>query len=159
MDLRDLWRPGGGTSRLTWRRLDVLIRGLPPESRTKTAIRDLVDPFELAESTGADRPGWGPHSRTDEGLARLGERLDRIIYTLYRVNGGKPAEPAPWRRPGVLGARELAALQADVVAPVVDQIERERAERAAAKAAAKAAKSANPARPPSGGLPGSLPRG
>lgn len=34
IDLRDLYRPGGGPSQLTLRRLLVLIRGLGPHSRT-----------------------------------------------------------------------------------------------------------------------------
>jgi hypothetical protein len=34
VDLRDLRRPGGGPSRLTLRRLLVLVRGLPPDSLT-----------------------------------------------------------------------------------------------------------------------------
>lgn len=40
IDLRDLYRPGGGSSRLTLRRLLVLIRGLPPDSFTWLSVRE-----------------------------------------------------------------------------------------------------------------------
>lgn len=81
------------------------------------------------------RRGWGPHSHTDELLHRIGERLDQLVYVLAKANGGKAAEPAPWRRPGVLGADEIAAHKARMSAPVVDALERERAERERRRAA------------------------
>lgn len=37
-DFRDFYRPKGGESRLTLRRLAVLVRGLPPESLTTKAL-------------------------------------------------------------------------------------------------------------------------
>jgi hypothetical protein len=37
IDLRDLWRPDGGTSRLTWRRLAVLVRKILTDPKTLTA--------------------------------------------------------------------------------------------------------------------------
>lgn len=40
IDLRDLYRPGGGSSRLTLRRLRVLVRGLPPDSWTWLSVRE-----------------------------------------------------------------------------------------------------------------------
>jgi hypothetical protein len=44
IDLRDLWRGG-----LSLRRLGVLVKGLPPESLTVSALADQVDPDRLAE--------------------------------------------------------------------------------------------------------------
>lgn len=38
VDLRDLYRPGGGPSQLTLRRLLVLVRGLEPDSLTHLLI-------------------------------------------------------------------------------------------------------------------------
>lgn len=138
-DLRDLFRPEGGKSRMTWRWLATFIDGLPPESRTKTAIRDDLDPFELAAMSNAPRKGWGPHSRADEIAMQTGERLDWILYAIAKACGGNPKDPAPWRRPGVLGAQELAAKKAKLSAPVIDQLEAERAERDRARAEAAAA--------------------
>lgn len=124
---------------MTYRWLATFIDGLPPESRTKTAIRDDLDPFELAEMSAAPRKGWGPHSRTDELTMQVGERLDWILYAIAKACGGNPKDPAPWRRPGVLGAQEIAQRKAALSAPVVDQLERERAERDRARAEAAAA--------------------
>jgi hypothetical protein len=109
-----------------------LIEQLPPESRTKTAERDEIDPFELAEAVGEPRKGWGPHDRKDEALAQIGERLDHIAYLIVKTTPGATGakEPARWRRPGVLGASDLAVLEEIVSAPVVDSLEQERAERA-----------------------------
>lgn len=39
IDFRDYWLPGGGSSRLSLRRLLVLIAGLPYESQLQTALR------------------------------------------------------------------------------------------------------------------------
>ncbi len=36
IDCRDAWRPGGGASRLTARRLRVLADALPPEAASNT---------------------------------------------------------------------------------------------------------------------------
>jgi hypothetical protein len=133
-----VFRPGGGQSRLTFRRLLSLVEQLPPESRTKTAMRDDMDPHELAAHVGQPRPGWGPWSHTDHLLAQIGERLDALQVTLVRVmTEAKPADPAPWPRPGVLTPEQLAELQAEVEAPVVNVLEQERAERARARTEAK----------------------
>jgi hypothetical protein len=109
-----------------------LIEQLPPESRTKTAERDAIDPFELAEAVGEPRPGWGPHDRKDELLARIGEAIERVGYLIVKTTPGATGakEPPRWRRPGVLGPSDLAVLEEIVSAPVVDSLEQERAERA-----------------------------
>ncbi|HAF73299.1 MAG TPA: hypothetical protein DCL06_11290 [Corynebacterium variabile] len=41
IDYRDRWRPGGGTSQLTYRRLLVLLDGLPAESEFRAAVLDV----------------------------------------------------------------------------------------------------------------------
>lgn len=81
--------------------------------------------------------GWGPHSRTHEMLAEIGERLDQLIYVVGKAAGGSPKEPARWRRPGVLGAGDIAEIEAEVSAPVVADLEAERAEREARRRQAK----------------------
>lgn len=119
-----------------------LVEQLPPESRTKTAERDELDPFELAEMTGEARKGWGPHDRKDELLMQLGERLDQICYLIVKTTPGATGarEPARWRRPGVLGASDLAVLEEIVSAPVVATLEDERAERERLRAERRAAR-------------------
>lgn len=131
-----MFRRDGGPGRLTFRRLHLLIEQLPPESRTKTAIRDLQNPFALAEAAqlGGQR-GWGPISRTDDLLMRLGERIDWVAYVVNKTAGGTPREPLPWRRPGVLGPAELETLSLLIAAPVIGQLEQERAAREAARRA------------------------
>lgn len=50
IDLRDLWRPGGGASRLTYRRLLVLVGRLPQDSAFMSACRDQ---FPISPETAA----------------------------------------------------------------------------------------------------------
>lgn len=109
-------RPGGGASRLTYRRLHTLIEQLPPESRTKTAQRDLIDPLDLADLAGGDAAGgWGEHGRIHELLCMIGEAVDRVGYYVVAANtDGTVKQPPRWRRPGVLGADDEA--RADLAA-------------------------------------------
>lgn len=123
----------------------LLVEQLPPESRTKTAERDEIDPFELAEMVDQPRRGWGPHDRKDELLMQLGERLDQIAYLIVKTTPGATGarEPARWRRPGVLGAADLAVLEEIVSAPVVASLEDERAERERLRAERRKAREQN----------------
>lgn len=43
IDLRDLYMPGGGISRMTWRRLHVLIRALPYDAPLWAELRDAAE--------------------------------------------------------------------------------------------------------------------
>ncbi len=102
MDLRDLYRPDGGASRLTWRRLQVLIDALPPESATKTAVRDST-PADVVEALASHTPdGHGPWSHTDLLLAVVADQLAWLTYAVYHSRGGKPKKPEPYPRPGVV---------------------------------------------------------
>ncbi len=96
LDLRDVFRPAGGQSRLTWRRLGVLIRGLPATSRTATsrnngvpvlstteALLYLVADFEqtaawqrYAYARGEKDPKPGPPPRP---LPRPGDVKTRVV--------------------------------------------------------------------------------
>jgi hypothetical protein len=58
IDYRDRWRPGGGRSGLTYRRLLVLLDGLPPESAFRAAVTDT-----------------SPVSRVEKRLVELWESL------------------------------------------------------------------------------------
>lgn len=119
---------------MTYRWLLNFVEQLPPESRTKTAMRDQADPLAIAAQVETPREGWGPWSHSDHLLAQVGERLDVLHATVVKALGGKPAEPAPWPRPGVLSADMLAELRAEVEAPMRDTLEAERAERARRRA-------------------------
>jgi hypothetical protein len=113
LDLRDLWRPGGGASKLTYRLIRVLIDGLPPESLTKTAIRDTLTSEDFEDAPEPD--GWGAWSKTDELLAVLVDQVGWLTYSTYAAQGGKPHEPTPIRRPGVgLSGAQKRALKAEL---------------------------------------------
>jgi len=102
VDLRDLWRRGGGRSGLTPRLLRALIDGLPPESATKTAVRDDLGEAELAELAEKDQPsGHGPWSHTDLRIASLIDEVRWLRYAVYQSAGAKPKQPNPYPRPGV----------------------------------------------------------
>jgi hypothetical protein len=118
IDLRDLWRPDGGPSRLTHRRLMVLIDHLPGESAFKTAVRDQLTDEQLAELAKRPRDKHGPWSHMALLTAAELDELRMLRRDIVAVLGGKPAgkfEPVP--RPGVaagrrrLGAAQLAHLQ------------------------------------------------
>jgi hypothetical protein len=99
VDLGDLFRPG---SRLSWRRLGVLIEHLPPESATKTALRDELADDDLSRLAKLPRRGHGPWSHTELLLAAVHDSVERLIYVQYQRAGAKnvrPPEPMP--RPGV----------------------------------------------------------
>ncbi len=114
-------RPGGGASRLTWRRLINLMERLAPESAFKTAIRDDIGAEELAEQ--ANRPAvddggptrLGAYSQTDMHLAVLIDELRWLRYAVYHSQGGKPHKPTAYPRPGVapVKARRLTGGQRD----------------------------------------------
>lgn len=112
--MRDLWRPGGGESRLTWRLLGNLIRHLPPESATKTALRNKMSDAELAQATKTGDPSRGQWSQAEMLLASLTDSVRWLIHITLVANGGKnktkPPEPIP--RPGVKpkGKRSRRAL-------------------------------------------------
>lgn len=142
--MRDVLRPRGGASRLTWRRLHALVEQLPAESRTKTAQRDLMDPIDLATLAAGDTTrGWGEHGRVHELLCMIGEAVDRVGYYVLAVNSEhKPDEPARWRRPGVLSPDEAMFVVDPESAGVRAEIEAEREERRRRREAAKAAEQA-----------------
>lgn len=87
--------------KLSLRRLRVLIEHLPPESATKTAIRNAVG-VEIVEESGGDyRPDLGQWSSLEMLLAAIKDELmlNRIIA--IAAAGGKPPEFVPTPRPGV----------------------------------------------------------
>jgi hypothetical protein len=88
----------------------VLLDGLPPESLTKTAIRDsmTLEQWESLPQSSA----WGQWSHAEHLLAANGDRLARIEWTLVALQSEKgkaPKPPEPIPRPGV-GGGPLAAV-------------------------------------------------
>jgi hypothetical protein len=82
------------------RRLRVLIEHLPPESATKTAIRNSI-PAEELERAGEGRPDLAPWSGTETLLAAVKDEIRLLRITLLAVNGNKPGEFTPTPRPGI----------------------------------------------------------
>jgi hypothetical protein len=100
-DLLDLWRPGGGDAKLTWGRLRNLIRHLPPESATKTALRNELSDAEIKRYAQQGDPSQGQWSHLEMLVASLLDAVRHLQVTVIRVNGGKAKLPDPTPRPGV----------------------------------------------------------
>ncbi|WP_327379444.1 hypothetical protein [Streptomyces sp. NBC_01212] len=96
MDLLDFYRGG-----LSIRRLRVLIDRLPPESLTKVAIRNAVDPSDIPEPTGDYRPDQAPWSTTHMLLATLRDEIALLRSVAIAAAGGKPPDFKPMPRPGI----------------------------------------------------------
>lgn len=107
-DLRDLFLPGGGPGRLSWRRLDALIAGLPGHSATMTAIRDSLGDERLAELSKDATPEHGQWSHEALRLAALEDVAKQILWRVTQVTappGTKVPFPEPVPRPGVAARR------------------------------------------------------
>lgn len=102
LDLLDFYRPG---SRLSVRKLSVLISYLPPESATATAIRRATPPG--GEGSGSDHdPADAPWSLVELLLASVIDELRWSRYEFRQANtkdAGSPPEQVP--RPGVKGKK------------------------------------------------------
>lgn len=101
MDLLDLWRPD---RRLTWRKMGVLVRQLPPESATATAMRVKAGPDATADAADAGDPAEGRWSHEEMLLASAVDAVRRVEWAIIAVNserGKAPKQPEPMPRPGV----------------------------------------------------------
>lgn len=99
-DIRNLWKPA---SALTYRRAGILIERLPPESATKTAMRDALSDAEIAALAKDQTPeGHGPLTRSDLLLLDIFDQLRWLEYTVLSVLGAKPPVPKPSPRPGLV---------------------------------------------------------
>lgn len=106
-----MWRPAGGVSRLTWRRLRVLVDGLPPESLTKTAIRDGMSLQEWASRPDGPQ-AWGPWSHEAHLLAGIRDGIASLTWVTQAQWAKQPGpRPELTPRPGV-GEGPLAAVAA-----------------------------------------------
>lgn len=98
IDLMDLWR-----GRLSFRRLAVLIRYLPSESWTQTALRDERE-HDLSDLI-ADEPEapakFGPWALENYQLAQLRDEIAELRFVVARTAGSENyPEPQPTPRPG-----------------------------------------------------------
>jgi hypothetical protein len=102
IDLRGLW-----TGELSWRRLKVLIDHLPPESATKTAIRDAMgEDLLIALPVDDDAAiNHGPWSRLETLVALVADTVNDLSYLTLSLaldqKAKRPDPPARVPRPGV----------------------------------------------------------
>ncbi|TDD54591.1 hypothetical protein E1286_05220 [Nonomuraea terrae] len=118
--MRDVLRPGGGESRMTWRLLGNLIRHLPPESATKTALRNKMSDAEIAQAAKHGDPSQGQWSQLEMLMATISDKLSWLLHATLVANGGKSKKPEPTPRPGVKAKsakrhRALTAEQSEAV--------------------------------------------
>jgi hypothetical protein len=91
----------------------VLVDKLPPDSVTKTEIRDgmTVEEWEALPQAAS----WGQWSHLEQLVATVADRVSWLDWTLRAVNAAKPGDvppaPEPIPRPGV-GRGPLGAVAA-----------------------------------------------
>ncbi len=117
VDVRDLFRPDGGATRLTWRHLAAVWEALPGECLTKTALRDELGDEKLAEMGAADRKGHGAWSHEALLLAAVVDSVRNLTWRFVQVNfkdGRTASPPEPLPRPGVVPKRRPQRTQQSV---------------------------------------------
>lgn len=89
------------TGELTYRRAAVLIAHLPPQSATKTIVRDSLTDAEQAALSG-DGEGHGAWSHSDLLLATIADAVHVLVWQQSQIHGKKRARaPKPIPRPGI----------------------------------------------------------
>lgn len=86
---------------LSLRRLRVLITHLPPESATKTALRNAIPEEEMSKASEDARPDLAPWSGVEVLLSKVLDEVTLNRYTAIAAAGGTPPEFTPTPRPGV----------------------------------------------------------
>ncbi|MET9126899.1 hypothetical protein [Streptomyces sp. NPDC004528] len=86
---------------LSLRTLRIWIEHLPPESATKTAIRNSISDVEMERATGDHRPDKAPWSGIEILLAGLKDEVTLSRYVAIAAAGGNPPEFTPTPRPGI----------------------------------------------------------
>lgn len=102
----------------------MLIKHLPQESATKTALRNVTPAAELAEAVDAP---YGPWSQTDMLLAELVDLTRWLQWAKTKAAEDNVDQPPAFPRPGVKRAAERAA----DLAPVINMLTRLRETRGA----------------------------
>ena len=110
---------------MSYRRLWVLVRHLPPESWTQTALRDesFDEALDALVAPEAEQR-HGPWALANYQLARLTDEVAWLRYTVARTSPGndKYPEPQPTPRPGLRrrepgGLSEAAVLYLNKLRP------------------------------------------
>ena len=97
LDFVDLYRPG---SSLTWRKLLVLLKNLPPESAVNTAMRNTMTERELSRTES--NPGEGRWSNVETLLATAIDEIRNLTWAYVSAHSNKNVPRPPLvRRPGV----------------------------------------------------------
>jgi hypothetical protein len=96
IDLLDVYR-----GRMSIRRLRVLIQGLPPESATRTALRNAQPEDTAGRPSGEYRPDKAPWSAVEMLLAAIKDEVTLSRNAAIAIAGGKPGEFHPTPRPGI----------------------------------------------------------
>jgi hypothetical protein len=92
---------------MSWRRLGVLLEGLPPESLWWTAIRRRP---ESKPGGDVDAVRWGT---THELLAGVIDASHEVAWTIAQVNSNRDVpKPSPYPRPRVGRPEQAAAMTA-----------------------------------------------
>lgn len=87
---------------MTWRLLGNLIRHLPPESATKTALRNRMSDAEIKAASEDADPSQGHWSHLEMLTASLVDAVRINTFVMRRLQGDKKAQPPdPVPRPGV----------------------------------------------------------
>lgn len=94
--LGDVW-----TGDLTWRRLGVLVRHLPSESATKTALRNEAPDEDLQDAVEDVDREYGQWSQTDMLLAELIDVARWLQWSKTEAAEKQQPPPGPFPRPGV----------------------------------------------------------
>lgn len=88
---------------MSFRKLRVLIQGLPPESATMTALRN-AHPGDLATDADATKGQWSQGNMLRAQLIDDVRLLRWVMQTIHSKEGNGPDQPEPLPRPGVSGA-------------------------------------------------------
>jgi hypothetical protein len=88
---------------MTYRKVGLLIAGLPPESLTATAIRNDITPEQM-DSAPESEPEKGQWSQAEMLLASLVDEFRWLHHDYIAANsqnGSNLKAPSPTPRPGV----------------------------------------------------------
>jgi hypothetical protein len=104
LDFTDLFIPG---TRLTWRKLLVLIHHLPPESAVNTAVRNKLPDSIMARQGAKLDPAKSTWSSLESLMALLIDEIRQQTWTYVQSKSEKRVpRPTPIRRPGLPERRE-----------------------------------------------------
>lgn len=101
------------TGDLSWRELRIVIDRLPPESATKTAMREALSEEDLAALSRTESKGYGPWSRVEHLLATVNDQIALLRWVTVSLSERvekKPEQPAFYPRPGVARTAQPTAV-------------------------------------------------